>query len=162
MIEKKTLLLVGVLAVVAVLVLAIGLIAPSISAGGSSFSALFDKMASKGNNADNLFIPNGTYKAGDTIKITDKIVAIDSHHSQYTTLYFLYQGSKWVDVSDGTSFIVINDGGNISVAGATFHITMGTDLSKAFKVGDSITIQTEVVSAYGNLVIGHDWALASV
>ena len=163
MIEKKTLLLVGVLAIVAILVLAVGLIGPSIGGtGGSSFSVLFDKMTTKSNDTNALVIPNGTYKAGDTIKVTDKIVAIDSHNAQSTTLYFLYQGSKWVDETDGTSFNVMTDGGEISVVGAMFQIHMGTDLSVAFDVGDTITIQTQVVSHDGNLVLSHDWAIVSV
>jgi len=162
MIDKKVLSIVIVLAIVAVLVLAIGLIAPSMSGpSNSSFSVLFDKMTTKTNDTNTMVIQNGTYKAGDTIQVTDKIVAISSHGSQ-TSLYFLYQGSKWVNEDDGTTFNVMTDDGYIQVAGAVFHIHMGTDLSIAFDVGDTITIQTEVGSSGGYLVLGHDWALAVV
>jgi hypothetical protein len=162
MIEKKTLLIIAVLAVVAILVLAIGLIGPAISSGGSGFTALFDKMTNKSNLTHTLVIQNGTYKAGDAIKVTDKIIAIDTHNSQSTTLYFLYQGTKWADETDGTSFNVMTDDGAISVEGAMFHIHIGTDLSVAFNVGNSITLQTQAVSDSGNLVLGHDWVLVSV
>ena len=162
MIEKRTLLIVVVLAVVAILVLAIGLIGPAISSGGSGFTSLFDKMTTKGNLTHTLVIQNGTYKAGDTIKVTDKIIAIETHNTQSTTLYFLYQGTKWVDEADGTSFHVLTDGGAISVEGALFHIHIGTDLSVAFNVGNSITLQSQVVSDSGYLVLGQDWVLVSV
>lgn len=162
MIDKKAMLIIVTLAVVAIMILAIALIAPSIgNPSGSSFSALFDKMVEKQAGEKDLVLPNTTYAAGTNIIVTDKIIAMSSStHS--TTLYFLYQGTKWASETEGTSFDVLTEGGHISVHGALFAIWIGTDLSVAFDIGDSITIQTQTESSGGAIVLGDSWALADV
>jgi hypothetical protein len=163
MIDKKTLLFIGVLAVVAIIVLAVGLIAPSLgNTSGSSFSALFDKMVEKVSGEKQLVLPNGTYAADQTIKVTDKIIAIASPNAQSTTLYFLYQGATWVDEEDGTSFDVLTDNGHISVDSAMFHLHFNTDLSVALDIGDSITLQVHTELSDGRIVLGHDWAVVEI
>jgi len=163
MIDKKTLLFIGVLVVVAIIVLAVGLVAPSLGGpSGSSFSALFDKMVEKVSGEKQLVLPNGTYAVGQDITVTDKIIAIASPNAYSTTLYFLYQGTTWANEEDGTSFDVITDEHAIHVRGAMFSIQLGTDLSVAFDVGDSITIQTQTELSDGRIVLGHDWALVDV
>lgn len=162
MMDKKAMLLIGVLAVVAILVLAVGLIAPSMGKpSGLSFSALFDKMAEKVTGDRALILPNATYTAGQKILVTDKIIAMAAQDSQSTTLYFLYQGTTWADEEDGSSFNVLTDSSPISVQGAVFHVHIGTDLSVAYDIGDSITLQVQVESSDGFLVLGHNWALAA-
>jgi len=162
MIDKKALLLIGVLAVVAILVLAVGFIAPSMGKpSGSSFSALFDKMVEKTKWDRDLVLPNTTYTAGQNIVVTDKIIAM-SLNAQTTTLYFLYQGTTWAEETNGSSFDVLTDADPISVRGATFHIHLGTDLSYAFNVGDYITVQVQTKSSNGNIILGHNWALADI
>lgn len=162
MIDKKAMLIIVTLAVVAIVILAMALVVPSMSGpSSSSFSGLFDKMVEKNSGEKNLALPNATYKAGDKIVVTDKIIAMRSH-TYSTTLYFLYQGTKWVSETEGTSFHVLTEGGYISVYGAMFSISIGTDLSVAFDIGDSITIQTTAEASDGAVVLGDSWALVNV
>lgn len=162
MIDKKVLLLIGALVVVAIIVLAVGLLAPSLNKpSGSSFSALFDKMVKKSNNSNDLVLSPSSYASGDKIIITDKIIAIKLLPGyQTTTLYFLYQGTEWINKSTGTSFDVLTDLYPISVEGSSFSINIGSDLSVAYNVGSYITLQGTVFAANGHLVLGHNLALA--
>jgi len=162
MIDKKAMLIIGALAAVAIIILAIALISPSLGQpSGSSFSALFDKMVEKQSGEKNLVLPNTTYSAGQSIIVSDKIIAMDSD-SHSTTLFFLYQGTKWASEADGTTFSVLTETGHFHVYGAMFSIHIGTDLSVAFDVGDSITVQVQTKSSNGDVVLGDSWALASV
>lgn len=162
MIDKKVLLLIGALVIVAVVTLAVSLFAPGSShASGSSFSALFDKMENKTGEPTTLILPSTSYSAGQVITVSDNIIAmdVDDYHLS-TTLYFLYDGSVWVNENNGNSFEVKQDVESIHVANSVFKLTLGTDLSVKYDVGGSISLQVSVVLSHGDLVLGHIWTLA--
>jgi hypothetical protein len=162
MIDKKVLLLIGALVIVALVILAVSLVMPgSTRASGSSFSALFDKMENKTGTSSELVLPEESYTAGQVITVTDRIIAmdVDDYHLS-TTLYFIYEGSKWINENTGSSFDVLQDVEKIRVKNSVFHLTLGTDLSVKYDVGGSISLQVGVTLSHGDLVLGHIWTLA--
>jgi len=158
MIDKKVLLLIGALVVVAVVVLAASMLNPaSIRGGGSSFSALFDKMEINSGTEADLVLPS-TYLTGEVITITDTVVAMEVINSGTATrFYFDYVGTKWVNETGGTDFSVVQDAGKILVAHAQFHIDVSGDLHMSVHVGKSLTLQTTVASHLGDQVLRHNW-----
>jgi hypothetical protein len=158
MIDKKVLLLIGALVIVAVVVLAASMLSPaSIRGGGSSFSALFDKMEINSGTEADLVLPN-TYLTGEVITITDTVVAMEIINSGTTTrFYFDYVGTKWVNETSGTDFSVVQDANKIEVAHAQFHIDVSGDYHLSVHVGKSLTLQTSVASHLGDLVLKHNW-----
>ncbi len=160
--DKRILLMIVGLVVVAVVVLAVSVAMPATThASGSSFSALFDKMQLKAGSANELVLPSNIYTAGQVITVTDKIIAMDvADYGLQTTLYFLYDGVKWVNTSNGNSFNVMQNINEIQVKHSMFSMTFYTDLSKKYSVGGDISVQTSIMISQGNYVLGSNWALA--
>ena len=162
MIDKKVLLMIVALAVVAVVVLAASMLGPtSIRGGGSSFSALFDKMETNSSTA-NLVLPS-TYLTGEKITVTDTVVdmeLITPDSPTKTRFYFDYVGTKWVNETGGTDFSVIMDAGKLEISHAQFYIEVSGDYHLSIHVGQSLTLQTTVASHLGNQVLKHNWAPA--
>lgn len=158
MIDKKVIVLIGVLVVVALLVLAFSTIKLDFSStSGSTFSSLFDKMEEKRAGSLELVLPS-TYENGQQITITDKIVAMKSTDFS-TTFYFLYTGTKWINETSGTDFEVVTYlGGNLHVRNAMFAITiLPVDLTSMYDVGDLITLKTSVKISGGKPVLSGSW-----
>jgi hypothetical protein len=158
MIDKKVLLLIGVLVIVAVVVLAASMLSPaSIRGGGSSFSALFDKMEINAGTEADLILPS-TYLTGQVVTITDTVVAMEVIGSGTATkFYFDYVGTKWVNETSGTDFNVVQDVGKITVGHAQFSIQLSGDLHMSVHVGKSLTLQTTVTTQFGDQVLRHNW-----
>jgi len=158
MIDKKVLLLIGALVIVAVVVLAASMISPaSIRGGGSSFSALFDKMEINTGTEADLVLPS-TYLTGEVITITDTVVAMEViSHGTATRFYFNYVGTKWINETSGTDFSVVQDVSKIQISHAQFHIDVSGDLHMSVHVGSSLTLQTTVASLFGDQVLRHNW-----
>jgi hypothetical protein len=158
MIDKKVLLLIVALVVVAVVVLAASMLGPtSIRGGGSSFSALFDKMEINSGTVADLVLPS-TYTTGEVVTITDTVVAMEIINSGTTTrFYFDYVGDKWINETSGTDFSVVMDANKIEVSHAQFHIDISGDLHMSVHVGKSVTLQTTVASHLGDQVLRHNW-----
>jgi len=163
MIDKKVLLIIVALAVVAVVVLAASMLGPtSIRGGGSSFSALFDKMETNSSTEMNLVLPS-TYLTGEKITVTDTVVdmeLITPDSPTKTRFYFDYVGTKWVNETGGTDFSVIMDAGKLEISHAQFYIEVSGDYHLSIHVGQSLTLQTTVASHLGNQVLKHNWAPA--
>jgi hypothetical protein len=157
MIDKKVLLLIVALVIVAVVVLAASMLSPAtIRGGGSSFSALFDKMENSGTEAD-LVLPS-TYMTGEVITITDTVASMEVRNSgSVTRFYFDYVGTKWVNETGGTDFSVVQDVGKIEVSHAQFYIEVSGDLHMSAHVGKSLTLQTTVALYQGDQVLRHNW-----
>lgn len=158
MIDKKVLLLIVALVVVAVVVLAASMLSPaSIRGGGSSFSALFDKMEMNSGTVADLVLPS-TYVTGEAITITDTVASMEVINSGTATrFYFDYVGTKWVNESSGTDFYVVQDVSKIEIAHAQFYIQVSGDYHLSVHVGKSLTLQTSVASLHGDQVLKHNW-----
>jgi hypothetical protein len=158
MIDKKVLLLMVALVVVAVVVLAASMLSPaSIRGGGSSFSALFDKMEIKNGTVADLVLPS-TYVTGEAITITDTVVSMKVINSGTATQFtFNYEGTKWVNETSGTDFNVVQVVGKIEVRNAQFSIQVSGDYHLSVHVGKSLTLQTSVASQFGDMVLKHNW-----
>jgi len=158
MIDKKVLLLIVALVVVAVVVLAASMLSPaSIRGGGSSFSALFDKMEINSGTVADLVLPS-TYVTGEAITITDTVASMEIINSGTATrFYFDYVGTKWVNESSGTDFYVVQDVSKIEVEHAQFYIQVSGDYHLSVHVGKSLTLQTSVASLHGDQVLKHNW-----
>jgi hypothetical protein len=158
MIDKKVLLLIGALIIVAVVVLAASMLSPaSMRGGGSSFSALFDKMEVNSGTEADLVLPS-TYVTGEVITVTDTVVSMEIINSGTTTrFYFDYVGTKWINETSGTDFFVVQDADKIVVAHAQFHIDVSGDYHLSVHVGGSLTLQTSVATHLGDQVLRHNW-----
>jgi hypothetical protein len=162
MIDKKVLLLIGALVVVAVVVLAVSLIGPSGShVSGSSFSALFDKMEKRAGTTADLVLPS-SYTNGEVVTVTDTVVAreLDIHDGNVksTTLFFNYEGTKWINETSATTFNVLTNLEDIKVVHAAFSIQLNGDWSGTISVGEDVTLQTVVtVLPGGVLVLKNSW-----
>jgi hypothetical protein len=158
MIDKKVLLLIVVLVIVAVVVLAASMLSPAtIRGGGSSFSALFDKMEINSGTEADLVLPS-TYMTGEVITITDTVASMEVRNSgSVTRFYFDYVGTKWVNETGGTDFSVVQDVGKIEVSHAQFYIEVSGDLHMSAHVGKSLTLQTTVALYQGDQVLRHNW-----
>ncbi len=160
MIDKKVLLLIGALVIVAVVVLAASMLSPaSMRGGGSSFSALFDKMEIKLGTESDLILPSTTYATGEVITVTDTVASMEIINSGATTrFYFDYVGTKWVNETGGTDFSVDQNVGKIVIEHAQFHIDVSGDYHLSIHVGGSITLQTSVTTLSGGyLVLKQNW-----
>lgn len=160
MIDKKVLLLIGALVIVAVVVLAASMLSPaSMRGGGSSFSALFDKMEVNSGTEADLVLPS-TYVLGEVVTVTDTVVAMElitPDSPTKTRFYFDYVGTKWINETSGTDFNVVQDAGKIEVIHAQFYLEVSGDLHLSVHVGQSMTFQTMVATHLGDQVLRHNW-----
>jgi hypothetical protein len=160
MIDKRVIVLIGVLVVVAILVLAFSTMKIDFSSkSGKSFSELIDSMEEKIPGSLELVLPS-TYTNNQQITITDRIVAMESTDYS-TTFYFLYTGTKWANETTGTDFEILTYmGGNIHVRHAMFSITIvAVDLHAMYDIGDMITLKTSVKISGGKPVLSGTWVV---
>lgn len=162
MIDKKVIVLIGVLVVAALLIVVVSSVNFNFSSGsGSSFTALMDSMHETETGSLELVLPS-TYLNNQEIKITDKIISIQSN-GYSTTFYFVYTGTKWINESSGTSFDVLtHQGGHLLVRNAIFHVTLTGEFQDLYAVGGMITLKTSVRIDAGNPVLLGTWSIGSL
>lgn len=156
MIDKRALTVIGVLIILAFAVLIFALASPSFGGGGSSFTALFDRLERDNASSELLVLPADEFEEDQEITVDDKIISMRIHGGD-TYFVFVYRGDKWVNETGGTNFIVPDDRYDINVGGACFEIRVDGRYSASFDVGDTITLQTTVVEDDDKLVFDHEW-----
>jgi len=168
--DKKILaIMVALVVIAAVVVVGVALAASggvgSGKAGG--FTSLFDKLEKADVNETynmHLELPQ-SWNTGDRKDVSDKIVDMSfsrnpSTHIYTTNLWFAYSGDKWNNPTQGTSFIVPQESGDLHVVHGLFVITVysATNLSSEFDNGDVITLTSTLTIHDADLVFG-DWAV---
>jgi len=156
MIDKRALTVIGVLIILAFAVLIVALISPSFGGGGSSFSALFDRLERDNASSELLVLPADEFEEDQEITVKDKIISMRVHGDD-TYFAFVYTGNDWVNETGGTEFVVPDGRYNIVVEAALFEIRVDGKYSASFDVGDTITLQTTVVEDDDKLVFDHEW-----
>lgn len=160
MIDKRVIVLIGVLVVAAVLILVVSTVNINFSSGqrGISFTALIDTMQESEPGSSELVLAD-TYSNNQQITITDKIIAMKS--TDYSTaFYFLYSGAVWVNETSGTNFDVITyQGEDLHVRNALFSVTVNGDIHALYDVGDMITLRTSVKMSGGHPVLSGIWVV---
>lgn len=157
MINKRVLTVIGVLIILAFAVLIVALASPSFGGGGSSFSALFDRLERDNISSELLMLPTDEFEEDQKITVNDKIISMRIHGAD-TYFVFVYRGDKWVNETGGTYFVVPTDSYHgIYVNGAWFEVRVDGRYSASFDVGDTITLQTTVVEDEDKLVFDHEW-----
>lgn len=162
MIDKKVIILIGVLVVVALLVLVVSTMKLDFSGGqgGASFTALIDTMQETEPGSLELVLPD-TYTSNQQITITDKIIAMRSTDYS-TTFYFLYSGTVWINETSGTNFDVITyQGEDLHVRNALFSVTVNGDMHALYDIGDMITLKTSVKISGGNAMLSGTWVVVA-
>jgi len=162
MIDKKIVILIGVLIVVAVIILALGF--ANIKLGGTpsdSFSALFDKMQKDDPNSTEVnLVLTSEFIAGQQIDVKDEIVSM-SYNGFVTTFTFVYTGTAWENKTHGTDFEVKMNFGHIGVQNAMFSVSLTGDFRPSYSPGDMISLRTTAVKSGDNLVLGQNWILVA-
>lgn len=168
--EKKILIIMVSLVVVAALVVAFVMIASGGMARPGGFTKLFDKLVDDDDISYNqwLKLPD-SWDEGDTKSVSDTIIDLRYHEESrgfLTTLWFVYQGDKWNDPERGTLFHVPDSShdGWMEVRNGLFSIQVWsiTNLSAKYDVGDTITIETALVTNVNvDLAFDDEWTLAS-
>jgi hypothetical protein len=168
--DKKIIAIMVTLVVVAALVVAFVMIAAGGVRSSGGFTKLFDQLEYNGDETfhQELEMP-ADWDAGDVKTASDRIVDMaynidESHYTTdvyVTTLWFQYIGEKWLDTSRGTSFYVPVADGTLLVNHGLFSITVSsaTNISAHYDVGDTITIEAQVVSVDGALAF-NNWIVA--
>jgi len=159
MLDKRILTLIGALLILALLIVAVAMVAPTIgSGGGKSFTSLFDRLEMENESDESHWLKLGDdFEAGDEIIVKDKIVSIRQSWGD-TIFTFTYTGNKWVNETGGTNFHVPDGSHNgIDVRGSVFEIQVDGKFSSSFDVGDKIRLTTTVVQDEGELVFDDDW-----
>jgi hypothetical protein len=168
--DKKIIAIMVTLVVVAALVVAFVMIAAGGVRSSGGFTKLFDQLEYSGSDTfhQELEIPED-WNAGDVKSASDTIVdmayyvtsAGNNMDVYVTTLWFQYVGDTWLDPARGTSFYVPVLEGTLMVNHGLFSITVSTatNISAHYDIGDTITIDVQVVSDSGVLVFTN-WIVA--
>jgi hypothetical protein len=171
--DRKILMIMSALVVVAVLVVAFVMIASGGLRRAGGFTTLFDKMQYDGTDTyhQRLSCPT-SWDVGDKKSVSDSIVDMsfwkETHGSTsvyWTTMWFVYTGNQWNDPSRGSSFYVPDKSadGWLAVEHGMFSITVSsaTNISAKFDIGDVITLETLLVTNNNVVVALGDWVVAS-
>lgn len=161
MIDRKVLILIGALAVVAILILSLGFVNISFGGGGDSYTALFDKMEDRREEmiGNPELVLGSEYTDDDIVRVRDTIIAITCYGGSQTTFYFMYTGTVWINEYAGTNFEVILNVGEIRVQNSVFGITVNGNFTASFDVGDYVTLQTTVGESGDDLVLNRNWVV---
>lgn len=162
MIDKKIVVIIGILVVVALVVLALGFVNIKFGAPGGSFSALFDKMQKEDANSTHimLVLPSD-YTVGQQIDIRDEIVSM-TYDGWNTYFTFVYSGTKWVNETGGTDFDVLyKSGASIGVHDAMFTLHLSGDHRPSYSPGDLISLRTTAAARSGHVVLDPSWILVA-
>jgi len=170
--DKKILITMVALVVVAVMVFAVALIASGGMAAAGGFTKLFNKLVNEDDVAYNqwLKLPDG-WDEGDVKKVSDTIVDMTFHELDYgysTTIWFVYHGDKYNDPANGrgTVFHVPDSSpdGWLYVDHGRFSVEVRSvaNISDKYDVGDTITIQSTLTTNVNvDLAFDDEWHLTS-
>ena len=168
--DRKIIAIMVTLVVVAALVVAFVMVAAGGFRQAGGFTELFDKLEYTGNGTHNqdLALPT-SWHVGDKKEVSDTIVdmeysrqTVGSTSVYITTLWFVYEGNKWNNPLQGTSFHVPVEDGLMHVDHGLFHITVSsaTNLSAVYDVGEVITMDTMLKTSSSGALVFSEWAIA--
>jgi len=166
--EKKILLIMVSLVVVAALVVAFVMIASGGMGRAGGFTKLFDKLVDPDEQTygQRLELPD-SWSVGDVKRVSDSIVDMyydEEDHGYTTVMWFAYQGNKWNDPDRGTYFHVpdTSSDGWLDVTHGLFSITVwsATNLSAKYNIGDVITLESELDTNSYVMLAFDNWHVA--
>jgi hypothetical protein len=172
--DKKIILTLVSLLAVALIIVAVVMVAGSggVLSKSGGFTALMNDMTYDGDLTYQQYLEcPSSWTPGDSKTVRDVIVDMRTERERvgvdtwfYTTdLWFVYVGDKWNDPDHGTLFYVPDNIGDdwLVVSHGQFMVTVttATNLAEKYDVGDSITLQTALVTNDNGLVAFGTWTV---
>ena len=168
--EKKILVIMFAMLIAAVLLVGAVMVSSGGFARTGGFTKLFDKLVNDDDTTyDQVLELPDSWDEEDVKTVSDTIVDMryeEDDRGYLTTLWFVYKGDKWNDPERGTLFRVPDSSGDswMIVRNGLFSVDVWSisNLSAKYDVGDTITIENELVLNNDNyLAFSDEWTLSN-